>query len=235
MKGKVKVVEVEWLAVGLAGGGMASHGGGNRRSLAAPSCRGRGPAGSCGLPGPRPGGLRQLRGRPPGQLRVRALRRARGHHPGAGGLLLGRARSGTSDHTLDLGVYQTRADAGRPWGRADFRGWGGSGYRDVTVTPQGFSSAAQYDADPKAYVPGRTTRSFVPGPIPAGRWAAELGLANIDPTDLDGVAYRVEVKYYRDRAFAANPYRRPRPQPGPGAQRHGLVRGRLPRARRALG
>ncbi len=125
------------------------------------------------------------------------------------------ASSGTSDHTLDLGVYQTRADAGRAWGRADFRGWGGSGYRDVTVTPQGFSSAAQYDADPKAYVPGRTTRSFVPGPIPAGRWAAELGLANIDPTDLDGVAYRVEVKYYGDRAFAANPYRRPAHNPAP--------------------
>ena len=55
----------------------------------------------------------------------------------------------------------------------------------------------------------------MPGPIPAGRWAAELGLANIDPTDLDGVAYRVEVKYYRDRAFAATPYRRPRHDPAP--------------------
>ncbi|HEX5910093.1 MAG TPA: CehA/McbA family metallohydrolase, partial [Thermoleophilaceae bacterium] len=122
---------------------------------------------------------------------------------------------GTSDHTLDLGVYQARGDTRRPWGGADFRGWGGSGYRDVTITPQGFSSDAQYQADPKAYTPGRTTRSFVPGPIPAGRWAAELGLANIDPTDLDGVAYRVEVKYYRDRAFAATPYRRPRHDPAP--------------------
>jgi len=122
---------------------------------------------------------------------------------------------GTSDHTLDLGVYQARGDARRPWGVEDFRGWGGSGYRDVTITPQGFSGEAQYDADPKAYVPGRTTRSFVPGPIPAGRWAAELGLANIDSTDLDGVGYRVEFKAYRDRAFATSPYRRPRHNPAP--------------------
>jgi hypothetical protein len=93
---------------------------------------------------------------------------------------------------------------------ADFRGWGGSGYRDVTITRQGFSSEAQYDANRKAYVPGRTTRSFVPGPIPSGQWAAELGLANIDPTDLDGVNYRVEVKYYNDPSFDDDPYTRPK-------------------------
>lgn len=120
------------------------------------------------------------------------------------------ASSGTSDHTLDLGVYQTRADSSRPWGRADFRGWGGSGYHDVTITRQGFSSEAQYDANRKAYVPGRTTRSFVPGPIPSGQWAAELGLANIDQTDLDGVNYRVEVSYYDDPSFDDVPYTRPR-------------------------
>ena len=121
-----------------------------------------------------------------------------------------------SGHTLDLGLYEPRA-AGvtRPWGPPEFRGWGGSGYRDVTITPQGFSSEAQYDADPKAYVPGRTTRSFVPGAIPAGRWAAELGLANIDQADLDGVGYRVEYRTYRDRAFAAAPYRRPPHNPAP--------------------
>ncbi|HEX5910876.1 MAG TPA: hypothetical protein VFY44_10300, partial [Thermoleophilaceae bacterium] len=49
---------------------------------------------------------------------------------------------GTSDHTLDLGVYQARGDARRPWGGANFRGWGGSGYRDVTITPQGFGTDA---------------------------------------------------------------------------------------------
>ena len=124
--------------------------------------------------------------------------------------------SGTSDHTLDLGVYDTRADASRPWGRPEFRGWGGSGYRDVTITPQGFSTEAQYDADRRAYVPGRTMRSFVPGPLPAGPWAAELGLANIDPTDLDGgVDYRVEVRYYNDPSFDDEPYTRPAHDPSP--------------------
>jgi hypothetical protein len=119
------------------------------------------------------------------------------------------ASTGTSGHTLDLGVYQTRADPSKPWGMADFRGWGGSGYRDVTITPQGFSSEAQYNADRRAHVPGRTTRSFVPGPIPSGQWAAELGLANIDPTDPDGVDYRAEVKYYNDPSFDDDPYTRP--------------------------
>jgi hypothetical protein len=125
------------------------------------------------------------------------------------------ASTGTSGHTLDLGVYQTRAHPSKPWGMTDFRGWGGSGYRDVTVTPQGFSSEAQYDADRKAYVPGRTTRSFVPGPIPSGQWAAELGLANIDPTDPDGVNYRVEVRYYNDTSFDDDPYTMPPHNPRP--------------------
>jgi hypothetical protein len=123
--------------------------------------------------------------------------------------------TGSSGHTLDLGVYQTRADPSKPWGMADFRGWGGSGYRDVTITPQGFSSEAQYNANRKAYVPGRTTRSFVPGPIPPGQWAAELGLANIDPTDPDGVDYRVEVRYYDDPSFDDHPYTRPPHDPRP--------------------
>ena len=82
-------------------------------------------------------------------------------------------------HTLDLGLYEPRRGGSGTWGVGEFRGWGGSGYSDVAVTPQGFSSEAQYEADPKAHVPGRTTRSFRPGPIPPGEWAAELGLANV--------------------------------------------------------
>ena len=102
-------------------------------------------------------------------------------------------------HTLDLGMY----DPG-------FRGWGGSSHPDVTITPQGFSSEEQYKADPKGHVPGRTTRGFRPGPIPAGRWAAELGVAAVvsrEEGDLDGkVAWRVEVDLSSDPAFAAQPY-----------------------------
>ena len=182
--------------------------------LLAPASASAAPPASCGLPGPDQAASGTFEASrqgsfvfvpfdvPPGTTQVRVA-------------YCWDRSQGTSDHTLDLGVYQSRGDSRTPWGGPEFRGWGGSGYRDVTITPQGFSSEAQYEADPKAYVPGRTTRSFVPGPIPAGRWAAELGLANIDPTDLDGVGYRVEVRTYRDRAFAAAPYRRPPRNPAP--------------------
>lgn len=118
---------------------------------------------------------------------------------------------GQSQHTLDLGLYEPRDPGERVWGVDEFRGWGGSGYKDVTITPQGFSSEAQYRANPKQHVPGRTTRSFRPGRIPAGRWGAELGLANIANLaggDLDQrVAFRVEIDLSSNPAFAANPYR----------------------------
>ncbi len=103
------------------------------------------------------------------------------------------------EHTLDLGLY----DPG-------VRGWGGSSHPDVTITPQGFSTEEQYKEDPKGHVPGRTTRGFRPGPIPAGSWAAELGVAAVvsrEQGDLDGkVAWRVEVELKSDPAFAAQPY-----------------------------
>jgi hypothetical protein len=79
---------------------------------------------------------------------------------------------------------------------SEFRGWGGSGYDKVNITPQGFPDDAQYNADRKAPVEGLTTRSFIPGPIQAGKWAVELGLANIAtaPFDADeSVGWRVEV------------------------------------------
>ena len=101
----------------------------------------------------------------------------------------------TDDHTLDLGVYEPRpsGDTG-PWGPAEFRGWGGSGYDRVNITPQGFPDDAHYATDRKAPVEGLTTRSFKPGPIPTGQWAVELGLANIaGAPDPDGVGWRVEV------------------------------------------
>ncbi len=115
-------------------------------------------------------------------------------------------------HTLDLGLYQTRSDeAAGGFGEENFRGWGGSSHPDVTVTPQGFSSEAEYQAKPKGHVPGRTTRGFRPGPIPPGQWAAELGVAAVVAQadgDADGkVAWRVEIERSSDPAFAAQPYR----------------------------
>jgi hypothetical protein len=131
---------------------------------------------------------------------------------------------GGSGHTIDLGLWEARP-AGGTWGVRQFRGWGGSSHPDVTVTPQGFSSEADYLASPRGHVPGRTTRGFVPGPIPAGEWAAELGVAAVVPAeegDADGaVRWRVEIELSSDPAFAAEPYRparydRRRAADGPG-------------------
>lgn len=116
---------------------------------------------------------------------------------------------GGTGHTIDLGLWQARP-AGGSWNEAQFRGWGGSSHPDVTVTPQGFSSEDEYVADPKGHVDGRTTRGFLPGPIPAGEWAAELGVAAVVPADegdADGtVAWRLEIELSSDPAFAAEPY-----------------------------
>lgn len=115
-----------------------------------------------------------------------------------------------TNHTIDLGLYQARALPGELWGEGEFRGWGGSSHPDVTVSPEGFSTEEQYKADPKGHVPGRTTRGFLPGPISAGEWAVELGVAAVvgrEQGDADGrVAYRVEIELSREPAFADQPY-----------------------------
>lgn len=117
---------------------------------------------------------------------------------------------GNTGHTIDLGLWQSRP-AGGTWATAQFRGWGGSSHPDVTVTPQGFSTEDEYLEDPKGHVAGRTTRGFIPGPIPAGEWAAELGVAAVVPADegdADGtVRWRLEIELSSDPAFAAEPYR----------------------------
>lgn len=114
-------------------------------------------------------------------------------------------------HTLDLGLYQARDGPGDFYDGDEFRGWGGSSHPDVTVSAEGFSTEQQYLADPKAPVPGKTTRAFLPGPIPAGRWAVELGVAAVvgtDQGDSDGkVAWRVEIGLSDDPAYADEPYR----------------------------
>ena len=116
-------------------------------------------------------------------------------------------------HTLDLGIYDPRG----------FRGWGGSSHPDVTLSPEGFSTEAEYLARPKGHVPGKTTRGFRPGPVRPGRWFAELGLAAIAGRELgdadDRVAWRVEVEYsqrprVRRPARTARPATRPSPSAG---------------------
>ncbi|MBA2349226.1 MAG: CehA/McbA family metallohydrolase, partial [Solirubrobacterales bacterium] len=113
-------------------------------------------------------------------------------------------------HTLDLGIYQARKTPGELFDGEEFRGWGGSSHPDVTLSRQGPSTEAQYRAAPKEHVPGRTTRGFRPGPVPAGEWAAELGVAAVvgqESGDADGrVAWRVEVELSRDPAFARDPW-----------------------------
>jgi hypothetical protein len=113
-------------------------------------------------------------------------------------------------HTLDLGIYDARSGAGALFGEREFRGWGGSSHPDVTISPEGFSSQEQYEQSPKGHVPGKTTRGFVPGPLPAGEWAAELGVAAVVSQaegDLDGkVAWRIEIELSSDPAHADEPY-----------------------------
>jgi hypothetical protein len=119
--------------------------------------------------------------------------------------------SGTSRHTLDLGLYEPRRSHKGTWGPKEFRGWGGSSHRDVTLSAEGFSTEAEYLANPRIEPPGKTTRAFLPGRIRPGLWAAELGVAAVIPQsegDADGkVGWRVEIELADDPAFADEPYR----------------------------
>jgi len=132
-------------------------------------------------------------------------------------------------HTLDLGLYEPREDRSRTWGGDEFRGWGGSSHPDVTVSPEGFSTEAEYLAQPRVDPPGKTTRAFRPGPIEPGQWAAELGVAGVVPQslgDADGkVAWRVEVELSRSPAQADEPYRPARYDPTPAKSRPGWYAG----------
>ncbi len=106
-----------------------------------------------------------------------------------------------TNHTLDLGLYEPRADESKPWGPAEFRGWGGSSHPDVTLSADGFEGEV---AD------GATTRAFLPGDTPPGQWAAELGVAAV-ASRLEGdatgeVGWRVEIEYLTDPDFADEPY-----------------------------
>lgn len=139
------------------------------------------------------------------------------------------APTGAASNTLDLGLYQPPQETGKLWGADEFRGWGGSELRDVTISPRGYSSEESYARDRKAAEPGTTSRAYLPGPIPPGRWAAELGLAAlISPAlgNLDGkVAYRVEVELDRDPALTRDAYDPPAVDTTPVRREAGWYRG----------
>jgi hypothetical protein len=140
-----------------------------------------------------------------------------------------RPESGPRRHTLDLGIYEPRRAHSGLWGEREFRGWGGSSHPDVTLSAEGFSTEAQYTADPRVEVPGKTTRGFIPGRIKAGRWAVELGVGAVIPQsegDADGkVKWRVEIELADDPAFKDEPYRPARYDKRPVRQRPGWYAG----------
>jgi hypothetical protein len=140
-----------------------------------------------------------------------------------------RPEAGTASHTLDLGVYDALRGGDELWGAREFRGWGGSSHPDVALSPQGFSPPRVYRADPRGYVPGRTTRGFEPGLIRPGRWAVELGVAAVIPRregDATGeVGWRVDVQLSRRKAFAAHPYRPARYRRAPARRTGGWYAG----------
>jgi hypothetical protein len=113
-------------------------------------------------------------------------------------------------HVLDLGLWQARPGPVAAWAEPEFRGWGGSSHPDVTVSRNGFSSEADYLANPRLHRQGHTTRGFRPGPIPAGEWAVELGVAAVAAQaegDSDGrVAWRVEIDLSSDPVWESDPY-----------------------------
>jgi hypothetical protein len=109
-----------------------------------------------------------------------------------------------TQHTLDIGVYGPRSAPGALWGEDEFRGWGGSSRKDVTISPE-----ATIDPDPAPVATQDTTVGFRPGTIDPGEWAVELGVAAIGPETLaeDGqVQWRVEIDLIDDPAFADEPY-----------------------------
>ena len=113
-------------------------------------------------------------------------------------------------HVLDLGLWQARSSPATPWAEPEFRGWGGSSHPDVTVSRNGFSSEAEYQASPRLHRQGHTTRGFRPGPIVPGEWAVELGVAAVASQaegDADGrVAWRVEIDFSTDPLWESDPY-----------------------------
>jgi len=125
-----------------------------------------------------------------------------------------------SGTTLDLGVYGARS--GADWTMDDLRGWSGSAIKVAGIGENGYTDEATYDANRKAYVPGRTNRAFTPGPIDPGLWAIELGAGWIDPSLTEGTNWKVGVTPSDDAAtwaddpFQPDPYQPYVANPSPG-------------------
>jgi hypothetical protein len=119
---------------------------------------------------------------------------------------------GGSPNTLDMGVYEPRANPSSPaFEQTDRRGWSGSAVKNLAIAENGFSDEAVYNGgngtdQRKNFVDGRTTRAYRPGPIPEGDWAVELGIAYVDPGDSDGIHYHVEVLTSTDSSWGDDPY-----------------------------
>jgi hypothetical protein len=108
-----------------------------------------------------------------------------------------------SGSTLDMGVYEPLRPGDSVPGMPERRGWSGSAVKDLAIAVNGFSPPATYESGRKAFVSGYTTRAYQPGPIPAGTWTLELGLASLGAPS---VAYQVDVETTSDSSWSDDPY-----------------------------
>ena len=142
-------------------------------------------------------------------------------------------------HTLDLGLYQPRADPSQPWGPTEFRGWGGSSHPDVIVSPEGFSTEAQYRLNPQRQR-ARQDDTRVPARADPGRASGPSSSGSRPSSPRPRRRRRQGRLAGRDRAEPAIPPTRTshtsrRPTTRGRRRRARLVRGRLPCACRAFG
>ncbi len=110
--------------------------------------------------------------------------------------------------TLDMGVYEPLTGGDTEWGMKESRGWSGSAVKNLGIAVNGFTDTATYNTSRKAYVSGKTTRAFRPGPIQEGIWAVELGLGWLPSAtdDPDGIHWEVEVQTTTDSSWSNTPY-----------------------------
>ncbi|MCO5314797.1 MAG: CehA/McbA family metallohydrolase [Solirubrobacterales bacterium] len=105
--------------------------------------------------------------------------------------------------TLDLGVYGPKTPEIPNWTMDELRGWSGSATRMIGIGENGFSNEATYGLDRKAYVPGRTSRGYRPGPIPDGIWAVEFGGGWIPP---GGIEWKLGITPSTNTSWSNDPF-----------------------------